>query len=432
MKRKEFTIDHDGRGPVYLVGDAKPAPAYTLLTVEDLAKLPPQAYRIKPVLPEAGIAAIFGPSGSGKSFLAFDMAGAIAGRAEWFGYRVKPGPVVCLVLEGEGGLRNRIAAYRTQHGGNALANVRFIASPFDLLTSDLDALVSAIKGAGFDCPTVFIDTLNRGAPGADENSSVDMGRIIAACKRLQAETGGLVALVHHAGKDAAKGMRGHSSLFAALDAVIQVTRDGDRREWMLSKAKDGRDGEAHGFTLRVVDLGEDDDGDPVTSCAVEPAHQEQGYTPIRKRLSCRDGAVLTALHRAAEANGEPPTAEIKARFGGFAGAGAGRMVCHIDHWRAEAYQVIDADGDGQHAKKIAFQRARQRLQEAGYAQTMGGFWWAIFDDDSPAHNGTDRHSVPPCADKERHGTAHPSLEGVPGVPLVTVGAGKIEIITEEF
>lgn len=186
MSAQPITVDFDGKGPVYLVGtphtETEPAKAYALLTVADLAKWPPQAYRVKPIFPETGIAAIFGPSGSGKSFLAFDLAGAIAGRADWFGYRVKPGPVVCLVLEGEGGLRNRIAAYRTAHGGASLDGVRFIASPFDLLTSDLDALVSAIQGEGLECPTVLIDTLNRGAPGADENSSVDMGRIISACK----------------------------------------------------------------------------------------------------------------------------------------------------------------------------------------------------------------------------------------------------------
>lgn len=70
-----------------------------------------------------------------------------------------------------------------------------------------------------------------------------------------------MVLVHHAGKDVAKGMRGHSSLFAALDAVIQVSRgdkNPDFREWRLAKAKDGHDSEAHAFALRVVDLGEDE------------------------------------------------------------------------------------------------------------------------------------------------------------------------------
>ena len=78
-----------------------------------------------------------------------------------------------------------------------------------------------------------------------------------------------MVLVHHTGKDANKGLRGHSSLFAALDAAIEVSRPGERREWTLAKSKDGQDGGTHAFKLRVVELGTDDEGEPVTSCVVE-------------------------------------------------------------------------------------------------------------------------------------------------------------------
>jgi hypothetical protein len=64
-----------------------------------------------------------------------------------------------------------------------------------------------------------------------------MGEILEAAKRLQSLTGGLVVLVHHTGKDATKGLRGHSSLFAAMDAAVEVSRDGDRREWKVAKAR---------------------------------------------------------------------------------------------------------------------------------------------------------------------------------------------------
>ncbi|MFO1380569.1 MAG: AAA family ATPase [Chitinivorax sp.] len=108
---------------------------------------------------------------------------------------------------------------------------------------------------------VCIDTLNRAAPGADKNSSQDMGLIIEAAKALQMALGGLVLLVHHTGKDAGKGLRGHSSLFAALDAAIEVSRDGDNRAWAVAKSKDGQDGNEHPFRLEVVELGEDGDSE---------------------------------------------------------------------------------------------------------------------------------------------------------------------------
>jgi hypothetical protein len=103
----------------------------------------------------------------------------------------------------------------------------------------------------------------------DENDSKSMGEVIGAAKAIQAAAGGVVLLVHHTGKDSTKGMRGHSSLLAALDAAIEVTRTDDRREWKIAKSKDGEDGEAHPFRLDVVEIGEDeDDGEPVTSCIV--------------------------------------------------------------------------------------------------------------------------------------------------------------------
>jgi len=116
---------------------------------------------------------------------------------------------------------------------------------------------------------VFIDTLNRAAPTADENSSRDMGEILSAAKELQARINGLVVLVHHTGKDATKGLRGHSSLFAALDAAVEVSRDGERREWRVAKSKDGQEGDSQPFMLKVQTLGVDEYGDPVTSCTVQ-------------------------------------------------------------------------------------------------------------------------------------------------------------------
>ena len=133
----------------------------------------------------------------------------------------------------------------------------------------------------------ILDTLNRAAPEADENASADMGRILEAAKQLQRLTAGPVVVVHHTGKDATKGLRGHLSLFAALDAAVEVTREGDRREWKVAKAKDGQDGAGHPFRLETVDLGEDDEGEPVTSCTIEPDDSPQDVTRSRlpKKLS---------------------------------------------------------------------------------------------------------------------------------------------------
>lgn len=102
---------------------------------------------------------------------------------------------------------------------------------------------------------VIIDTLNRAAPGADENSSVDRGNIIASAKKLQNLIGGLVLFVHHSGKDKFKGLRGHSSLYAALDSAIEVIKTDTRREWCVAKSKDDVTGNVYPFKLEIVKVG---------------------------------------------------------------------------------------------------------------------------------------------------------------------------------
>ena len=248
-----------------------PLMRFKLLTDDDLAKLPPQQWRVKKVLPETGLAAVFGASGSGKSFAVIDLTQSIAAGRDWFGYKSKPCNVLYCALEGEGGIAGRVAAYRIHHGATS-PNIRYLVQPFSLLESgDIHDLAQAIKANGQGAEVVILDTLNRAAPGADENSSVDMGRLIAAAKELQTLIGGLVILVHHTGKDASKGLRGHSSLHAALDVAIEVRRDGDSREWVIAKSKDGEDGEAHPFKLDVVELGTDEDGELITSCVIAPS-----------------------------------------------------------------------------------------------------------------------------------------------------------------
>ncbi|KQB56016.1 MULTISPECIES: AAA family ATPase [Acidovorax] len=243
----------------------KPEPRYKLLGADELRNLPPLAWRVRGVLPAVGLAALYGPSASGKSFLAFDMAAAIAEGQRWFDCRVEAAPVVYAALEGEAGFKLRAQAWETSRGRALPDSLRIMLQPFKLTDSqDVIDLADVVpRGA-----VVVLDTLNRAAPTADENSSRDMGEILEAAKTLQTLTGGLVVLVHHTGKNAAAGLRGHSSLFAAMDAAIEVSREGDRREWKVTKSKDGQDGTAHQFKLQVEALGTEPTGEAITSCVV--------------------------------------------------------------------------------------------------------------------------------------------------------------------
>lgn len=259
---------------------------YDLLTVADLTAMPAARYRVKNILPRDGVAAIFGPPGSAKTFLALQLAFSISDGDEWFGYRVEPCSVLYVCLEGQGGLPQRIQTYVKYHGAQGGKRLRFITEPFSLLyQDDLSALVRTVCNSGLLPRVIIIDTLSAASAGADENSSADMGRLLEAAKRIREECGGLVILVHHSGKDASKGLRGHSSLAAALDTIIHVTRVDAQRSWELAKAKDGLDGKEHPFQLCSVELGVDEDDDPITSCVVVPGGGAGGTSEQIKRPS---------------------------------------------------------------------------------------------------------------------------------------------------
>jgi len=270
---------HIGIGSLYkyatqLGWQNQPLPAatnnkYKLLTGNDLRAFPPVQWRLKGILPYEGLAAMYGPSASGKSFLGFDAGVAISQGVDWFGIRTTNSTVVYVALEGESGFKNRVAAWELENGRPLPPDMFMVLQPFHITKpEEVEELAAAVPFGS----VVIVDTLNRAAPTSDENSSKEMGEILESCKHLQALIGGLVVLIHHTGKDTSRGARGHSSFFAALDGAIEVERTATQRSWSVAKAKDGQDGKSVPFELKLHVLGVDPDGDEITSCTITPVH----------------------------------------------------------------------------------------------------------------------------------------------------------------
>lgn len=97
-----------------------------------------------------------------------------------------------------------------------------------------------------------------------------MSLVVATCEAIKQRINGLVLLVHHTGKDVTKGSRGYTGLPAAVETSIEVTRTGNSRGWKLIKLRDSQDGLKHGFSLETVHVGFDEEGEPITSCVVNP------------------------------------------------------------------------------------------------------------------------------------------------------------------
>lgn len=264
--------------------DTSKPPRYNFEPVHLFADSKALPWMIKGVLPKAGLAVVYGASGSGKSFAVLDMALAIAQGIEWRGKRVKQGRVAYIAAEGADGFRKRLAAYALSKGCD-LSTVPMTvlnAAPNLLEKNDARDVVAGIRASG-GADLIIIDTFAQTTPGANENAGEDVGKALSHCKRIHELTGAMVVLIHHSGKDASKGARGWSGLRAAADAEIEVVREATGRYLRLSKSKDGEDGLEWGFDLEVVTLGHDEDMDPITSCVVvETAVPAKGGVASRK------------------------------------------------------------------------------------------------------------------------------------------------------
>jgi hypothetical protein len=245
------------------------ADALVVRSACEIAASPLPDWLVKGVLPRHGVAALYGPPGCGKSFLGLDLSFAVASGRDWFDARATACPVLYVAAEAGNSMGPRILAHFARMPDEDDAPVYFIPQAVDLFRGlDLRPLITAVKQV--DAKLVIIDTLARTTAGADENAPGDMGQIVGNLAELAREADALVLVIHHSGKDVAKGPRGHTALIAAVDVAIEVSRDASGgRSWKLHKSRDGQDGIEHLFRLRPVVVAEDSEGDSVTSCCVE-------------------------------------------------------------------------------------------------------------------------------------------------------------------
>lgn len=240
------------------------------------------------------LSSIYGGSGSGKTFLALDLALAIARGEKWCEKHVLRGIVLYAAGEGHQSVLQRLAAYRLHHFAGERRALPFATIPQSINLLDpaehVEAVVALANQAQseWELPTVLIviDTLARSIAGHNENAPEVMGAAIKSADRLRELTKAHVLLVHHTGKNDNNGARGHSSLRAALDTEIEVTGNDGVRTAKVTKQRDLPIGATFAFSLKPVVLGVNPEtGAEVTSCIVEhvdtPA-QSARRTPVSK------------------------------------------------------------------------------------------------------------------------------------------------------
>ena len=335
-----------------------------LVTLDAVAPVLACNYLVKGWLSVNGLSVVYGPSNAGKTFVALGMAMHVAAGEPWMGCKVKAGPVLYIAAEGGAGVLNRLAAFK-------LENPHMAGAPFTLLPIGVDlhgngdAKIIASLLSDQRPALIVVDTLARSIGEGDENTAKDTAIFVRNCDMMRELTGAHVMIIHHTGKDEERGARGSSALRAAVDTEILVSSS---RSITSQKQRDMVVPEPLHFKLRSVRLGQDEDGEPITSAVVE---QTDKPLPIRKPLTGKNQVAMSALTDALRDYG-------RTGMGGEYPASC--PVVAVEHWRdaCEAHGLTS--GVSESAARTAFMRAKTRLIDLDEVREFGGHLWKVRDD----------------------------------------------------
>ncbi|WP_439398507.1 AAA family ATPase [Bradyrhizobium sp. PMVTL-01] len=378
-------------------------------------------YLIKGLIPRRETVLIYGASQSGKSFLTQDLSMGIALGGTYCGRKVKRGIVVyCAPEAGLGFVDRRMPGYAAAKGLSESEWLPFVCLPARLdlfgnekqvadLIEEIKTIVAflKLKFPDLELEAVIIDTFNKATPGLDEISGKDMSLVLDRFDKIRDALDCGLWIVHH--KNAAgTGPRGHTSLFAGFETAIEIGRLEekvmgsdrklhDKRFMKVAKQREGEDNERFEFCLRGVELGVDEDGDPIRSAALEWIGAGKDQTAnIKRSAEDESGIRMTdqnricyrALRRAID------------EFGTSAPASLGlpksvERVVQRRYW-TEVYRRYFADDSSDDAVKKALTRANNFMINNGIIGRDGLTIWIT----GKSIKGEPKRYVPPPEEEE--------------------------------
>lgn len=268
----------------------------------------PYDWTIKGLIPTNGITVLYGASGSGKTFASIHMALCVASGSGFLGHKVKrKGKVIYIAAESPESLKRRIAIMRdfdkVAYGGYEFdgKEISIYDGNIDLL-GDPHAMISAIRAFhdrlmdDGEVALVIIDTLSAAFAGLDENS-VEMATAVKNAKLIQDELQCAVKIIHHTGKDEDRGARGHSSLRGNVEQLIQIKGLKNPRQLIVDKVKDEQLGDQCQFDLISINIGVDEEGEPMHGCLVQLAAFDAILRPTKQKLTDAGNLALKVFNK---------------------------------------------------------------------------------------------------------------------------------------
>ncbi|HLH23304.1 MAG TPA: AAA family ATPase [Chloroflexota bacterium] len=256
-----------------------PRPRFTLESLDDLAKRPPLEWQIEGYSVVGTLGVAYGPSGVGKTLLEMAENCCLASSKDFCGRKTRGGYVVHVLAEGASGALQRVQTWLKHHPGADLSRLRFICEAVNLMEdAEVGALLAQIATLPEPPVKITIDTMARCMVGGDENSSRDVGRVVAACDRIIAATGAHVRLVHHTGKGG-EVERGSSALRGAAQTMLFLTANDGVLTLHCDKQRDGD--EFEDITLTIV---ADSTTESCFLAPAEPPERSHELTPSARHV----------------------------------------------------------------------------------------------------------------------------------------------------
>ncbi len=274
-----------------------------MLFLDDIAldNLPVPKWLVDGVISENSLVVLYGKPGCGKSFVALDLALAIATSRSWQGRQITRGSVLYVAAEGLTGLVARVRGWKREHDVERVRRARFHSGALHMLNySEVNAFIQEAKE--LSPVLVIIDTLARCMVGGDEDSAQDTGTFIEYADRIRTALKATVLILHHPAKRI-RTERGSSALRGAVDTMIEQSSSGRMLTLKCEKQKDAAPFDSICFKLKPVAI-----GDSMTTCVVVPTDGESaadGISPseanVLDALKCAGGRMSS--QRLARASG---------------------------------------------------------------------------------------------------------------------------------
>jgi len=317
-----------------------------LYSGEKIKDLPPTEWILPGRLVKRGLTAIYSAPGIGKSFVAIDMALAATLGEQWWAENFPQNcEVLYIAAERYSEVRDRLEAACKKRGVEIPANLHLYARPKALqVVEQLNYLIEIAKKVRPD--VIIFDTFAKMTLGKKENASEESGPIAENFGEVVREAGPQCAglIVHHAGKDETKGLRGSTALLGALDGV-----------WKLERSDNG------GLTLSVEKLNARKEPLP-TYFRIEGQDMPDPQHPGESRSV----GVLVSSSFAQVATGiEGNLAGLLCD--GFEVDGASASLLETEYNRAYKPKAADADK----VSRRSINRALKKLVEQGDAEMSG-------------------------------------------------------------